>query len=38
MRFRKEFLRVPILPHSINLYAGELKTLLLRANSGTACV
>ena len=28
--FRKDFLRVPILPHSLNLYAGELKTLLLR--------
>ena len=26
--FRKDFLRVPILPHSLNLYAGELKTLL----------
>lgn len=30
VRFRKDFLRVPILPHSINLYAGELKTLLFR--------
>ncbi|HEV2400713.1 MAG TPA: nucleotidyltransferase family protein [Candidatus Sulfotelmatobacter sp.] len=30
VRFRKEFLRVPILPHSINLYAGELKTLLFK--------
>jgi hypothetical protein len=30
VRFRKDFLRVPILPHSLNLYAGELKTLLLR--------
>jgi len=28
--FRKDFLRVPILPHSLNLYAGELKTLLFR--------
>lgn len=30
VRFRKDFLRVPILPHSLNLYAGELRTLLLR--------
>jgi len=30
VRFRKDFLRVPILPHSLNLYAGELKTLLFR--------
>jgi hypothetical protein len=30
VRFRKDFLRVPILPESLNLYAGELKTLLLR--------
>jgi hypothetical protein len=30
VRFRKDFLRVPILPHSINLYAGELKTLLFK--------
>jgi len=30
VRFRKDFLRVPILPHSLNLYAGELKTLLLK--------
>lgn len=29
VRFRRDFLRVPILPHSLNLYAGELKTLLL---------
>jgi hypothetical protein len=29
VRFRKDFLRVPILPHSLNLYAGELRTLLL---------
>jgi len=29
VHFRKDFLRVPILPHSLNLYAGELKTLLL---------
>ena len=30
IQFRRNFLRVPILPHSMNLYAGELKTLLLR--------
>jgi hypothetical protein len=30
--FRKDFLRVPILPHSLNLYAGELKTLLLKGD------
>ena len=30
VRFRKDFLRVPILPHSLNLYAGELKALLFR--------
>jgi len=30
VRFRKDFLRVPILPHSLHLYAGELKTLLFR--------
>jgi hypothetical protein len=30
VRFRKDFLRVPILPHSLNLYAGELRTLLFR--------
>lgn len=30
VQFRRNFLRVPILPHSMNLYAGELKTLLLR--------
>lgn len=30
VRFRKDFLRVPILPDSLNLYAGELKTLLFR--------
>jgi hypothetical protein len=32
VRFRKDFLRVPILPQSLNLYAGELKTLLLRGD------
>ena len=30
VRFRRDFLRVPILPHSLNLYAGELKTLILQ--------
>jgi hypothetical protein len=30
IRFRKDFLRVPILPDSVNLYAGELKTLFFR--------
>ena len=30
IRFRKDFLRVPILPDSMNLYARELTTLLLR--------
>lgn len=30
VRFRKDFLRVPILPDSMNLYARELTTLLLR--------
>jgi len=30
VQFRRSFLRVPILPHSMNLYAEELKTLLLR--------
>ena len=30
VRFRRDFLRVPILPHSLNLYAGELKTLILK--------
>jgi hypothetical protein len=28
VRFRRDFLRVPILPHSLNLYASELMTLL----------
>lgn len=32
VQFRKSFLRVPILPESINLYAGELKTLVLRGD------
>lgn len=30
VRFRRDFLRVPILPHSLSLYARELTTLLLR--------
>jgi hypothetical protein len=30
VRFRRNFLRVPILPHSVNLYAAELKNLLLK--------
>ena len=30
VRFRRDFLRVPILPHSMNLYASELMTLLLK--------
>lgn len=32
VRFRKQFLRVPILPQSIHLYAGELKTLLMNGD------
>lgn len=28
--FRRDFLRVPILPHSLNLYAAELRNLVLR--------
>lgn len=32
VQFRRQFLRVPILPQSINLYAGELKTLLLNGD------
>jgi hypothetical protein len=32
VRFRRDFLRVPILPHSLNLYASELMTLLLRGD------
>lgn len=32
VRFRRQFLRVPILPQSINLYAGELKTLLMNGD------
>ena len=30
IHYLRDFLRVPILPHSFNLYAGELKTLLMR--------
>jgi hypothetical protein len=30
VHYRRDFLRVPILPHSLGLYASELKTLLLR--------
>jgi hypothetical protein len=32
VRFRKDFLRVPILPQSLNLYAGELRTLLMKGD------
>ena len=32
VRFRRSFLRVPILPHSVKLYASELKTFLLRGD------
>jgi hypothetical protein len=32
VRFRRQFLRVPILPQSIHLYAGELKTLLMNGD------
>ena len=30
--FRRDFLRVPIMPHSMNLYAKELKSFLLRGD------
>jgi hypothetical protein len=30
VKFRRNFLRVPILPHSVNLYASELGSLLLK--------
>ena len=30
VRFRRDFLRISILPHSMNLYASELMTLLLK--------
>jgi hypothetical protein len=32
VRFRRDFLRVSILPHSMKLYANELKTFLLRGD------
>jgi len=32
VRFRRNFLRVPILPHSLNLYASELKRLVLKGD------
>ena len=32
VRFRRDFLRVSIVPHSLNLYASELKTLLLKGD------
>jgi hypothetical protein len=32
VRFHRKFLRVPILPHSLNLYASELKSLVLRGD------
>ncbi len=32
VRFRRDFLRVSILPHSLNLYASELRTLLLKGD------
>jgi len=30
VRFRRDFVRVPILPHSLNLYTAELRTLVLQ--------
>jgi len=30
VRYGRDFLRVPILPHSLNLFAGELRTLVMR--------
>jgi len=30
VRFRRDFLRVSILPHSLNLYASELMSLVLK--------
>lgn len=30
VRFGRDFLRVPILPHSLNLYASELRTMVFR--------
>ncbi len=32
VRFRKDFLRVSIVPHSMNLYAKELRTFLMRGD------
>jgi len=32
VRFRRDFLRLPILPHSLSLYAAELKSLMLRGD------
>ncbi len=32
VRFRRDFLRVSIVPHSLNLYASELMTLLLKGD------
>ena len=32
VHYRRDFLRVPILPHSLNLYAGELRTLVMRGD------
>lgn len=32
VQYRKDFLRVPILPHSLNLYAGELRSLVERGD------
>ena len=32
VRFRRNFLRVPLLPQSVRLYAGELRTLLMKGD------
>lgn len=32
VHYGRDFLRVPILPHSLNLYAGELRTLVMRGD------
>jgi len=34
--YRRDFLRVPILPHSVNLYAAELRKLVLRGELGNS--
>jgi hypothetical protein len=34
--YRRDFLRVPILPHSLNLYAAELRELMLRGQLGNS--